>query len=266
VKALTPAETLLKELGVTEAQDIDLEAIAWCLGARVKYRPLDGCEARIAGSGDQAIITVSSRCSHRRRRFSLAHELGHWKYHRGRLLVCRADEIGRAGSNYPEAERVANNYAAQLLMPGYLLAPRLLAHPKLNFQTVRSIAEAFDTSRTATAIRLVEAGHAPSLLICHGMDGRKWFTRSPGVPERWFPQDTLDPESFAFQVLHGQAPEDAVPRLVGADAWFDRSEAGKYEVREQTIRIGPDRILTMVLIRDDEMLDEWNTSYQTRRR
>lgn len=105
MKALTPAEAMLSELGVTEPQEIDLEAIAWCFGARVKCRPLDGCEARIAASGDQAIVTVSSRCSHRRRRFSLAHELGHWKYHRGRLLVCRADEIGREGSNYAEAAR-----------------------------------------------------------------------------------------------------------------------------------------------------------------
>ena len=27
------------------------------------------------------------------------------------------------------------------------------------------------------AIRLVEGGHSPALLVCHGLKGRKWFAR-----------------------------------------------------------------------------------------
>lgn len=74
---LAPAERLLRGLGITEPQEIDVEAIAWELGARIKYRPLDNCEARIIGKGDRAIITVNSRSWPRRQRFSVAHELGH---------------------------------------------------------------------------------------------------------------------------------------------------------------------------------------------
>lgn len=36
MKRLTPAEELLQSLGVTEPGEIDLEAIAWTLGVRVK--------------------------------------------------------------------------------------------------------------------------------------------------------------------------------------------------------------------------------------
>lgn len=93
---LRPAELLLQELGITEPREIDLEAIAWTQGVHVRYRPLDGCEARIIGCGDRAIITVNDRSSARRQRFSIGHELGHWKWHRGRILVCRADEIEEA--------------------------------------------------------------------------------------------------------------------------------------------------------------------------
>ena len=159
--AYIPADQVLQELGITEPQEIDIEAIAWHLGARVKYRPLDRCEARIAGNGDQAIITVNTRSSPHRRRFSVAHELGHWKFHRGRILICRSDEIARSGQNYPESERVANLYASRLLMPAYILDPIAKVHPKLTFQTISEIAKLFDTSITATAIRLVEGGHAP---------------------------------------------------------------------------------------------------------
>jgi Zn-dependent peptidase ImmA (M78 family) len=257
--ANSAAEETLRELGVTDPKDIDIEAIAWCLGARVKFRPLDGCEARITGKGDEAIITVNSRGSWRRKRFSVAHELGHWKYHRGRILVCRSDEIGRSGQNYPTAERAADLYAAQLLMPPYIFDPIARTHPKLTFQTVSTLSDLFDTSVTATAIRLVEGRHSPAILVCHGPKGRKWFTRSPDVPDRWFPQDDLDAESFAFGVMFGNHPNDSMPRKIGADAWFDRADASRYEVLEQTFRTGDDEILTLVLIRDGAMLEEWNT-------
>ena len=255
----SPAEETLRELGVTDPKDIDIEAIAWCLGARVKYRPLDRCEARITGNGDHAIITVNSRSSRRRRRFSVAHELGHWKYDRGRILVCRSDEIGRSGQNYPTAERIADSYAAQLLMPSYIFDPIARAHPKLTFQTVSSIADLFETSVTATAIRLVEGRYFPAILVCHGPNGRKWFTRSPDVPDRWFPQDSLDEESFAFGVLFDNQPNDPMPRKIGADAWFDRRDADRFEVQEQTFRTGADEILTLVQIRNGAMLEEWDT-------
>jgi IrrE N-terminal-like domain len=256
VPCLTAAEQVLADLGITDPSEIDLEAIAWTLGARVRYRPLDGCEARIIGNGDRAVITVNDRSHPHRQRFSVAHELGHWRYHRGRLLVCRADDIGRAGDSRPISERTADNYAAQLLMPGYLIEPIARAHPKLTFQAVRAIADIFATSLTSTAIRLMDIRHTPAVVVCHGPHGRKWFTRSPDVPDRWFPQDNLDSESFAFGILFGGAHDDRTPHKIGADAWFDRWDAERFEVLEQTIRTASDEILTLILITDGAMLDD----------
>lgn len=249
---LTHAERLLQELGITEPDEIDLDAIAFHVGARVHYRPLEGCEARIIGAGDQAIITVKADSHPRRKRFSIAHELGHWHHHRGQCLVCRAEETrpGRAIS----PERVADSFAADLLMPAYLFKPLARQHSKLNFKSVNALAEAFRTSQTATAIRLVESDHAPALLVCHGPKGRKWFTRAPSVPQRWFPQDSLDADSFAFGVLFGNKPDDPMPRKIGAEAWFDRRGAEKFEVHEQTCGTGPDEVLTLVLVSDPDML------------
>jgi Zn-dependent peptidase ImmA (M78 family) len=195
---LTPAERLLQDLGITEPNEIDLEAIAFHAGARVRYRPLQGCEARIIGNGTQAIITVKSDSQYRRKRFSIAHELGHWHHHRGKCLVCRAEESQPGGALSPE--RVANNYAADLLMPHYLFRPLARQHAKLTFKAVSVLAETFATSHTATAIRLVQSDHSPVLLVCHGPNGRKWFTRAPSVPQKWFPQDMLHADSFAFAV------------------------------------------------------------------
>ena len=72
-----PAEALLKSLGVNAPDDIDLEAIAWHVGAIVRYQRLDNCEAQIVGLGNRSVITVNSDSSSTRRRFSIGHELGH---------------------------------------------------------------------------------------------------------------------------------------------------------------------------------------------
>lgn len=231
-------------------------------GAKVRYRPLDNCEARIVGGENTAIITVNTRSSPRRQRFSIAHELGHWNLHRGRVLTCRTDDLGTGTTNRPEPERTADVYAADLLMPDYLFKPISATYPKLTFDTVYRIADVFNVSVTAAAIRLVEGGYTPSLLVCHGKRGRKWFARSSGLPEIWFPQDQLDAESFAFDVLFGGQANDRMPRRIGADAWFDRFGADRYEVSEQTMRIGDDEILTLLLIIDEGMLEEQDHRYR----
>ncbi len=94
------------------------------------------------------------------------------------------------------------------------------------------------------------------MLVCHASGGRKWFARGADVPSRWFPKDDLDADSFAFGILHGGRPDDPMPRKIGADAWFDRGEAERYEVQEQTIRTATDEVLTLILIADPDMLDD----------
>jgi hypothetical protein len=251
---VTRAEHLLQELGVTGPEEIDLEAIAFYLGARVRYSLLDGCEACIIGNSDAAIINVNSESSPRRKRFSVAHELGHWCHHRGRALVCRVDDYQPRDTLSPE--RVADAYAADLLMPRYLFDPAAREYPNLTSKAVITLADVFDTSLTATAIRVVEGNYFPALVISHGIKGRKWFARAPMVPNRWFPKSELDVDIFAFDVLHAGKPADAHPRKIGADAWFDRWNAGTYDIHEQTLRTSAGEILTLLLISDQRMLDD----------
>lgn len=250
---MNPAETLLQELGITEPEEIDLEAIAFYVGARVRYRNLCGCEAHIVGRDGRALITVKDDSSPRRKRFSIAHELGHWRYHRGKMLVCRVDDYRPRDVLSPE--KVADSYAADLLMPRYLFQPRVRALGKMTFGGIKTLADTFSTSVTATAIRLIDLDHVPGFIICHGSNGRKWFARAPSVPRHWYPRDDLDRDSFAFGVQFGARPDVPSPRKIGADAWFDRADASRFDIREQTIRIR-DETLTLLLIDDEHMLEE----------
>jgi hypothetical protein len=117
--SLSAPERLLKSLGIEKPEDIDLEGVAWSLGAKVKYRPLKSCEARICGYENKAIISVDDSRMPQRQRFSLAHEIGHWIYHRGQLLICRAGDIGsfggfRKGATSPEF--IADQFASELIL------------------------------------------------------------------------------------------------------------------------------------------------------
>ena len=249
------AETVLKKLGITEPQEINLEVIAWDNDALIKVRPLSGCEARIVGNGNKGIISINAESGQPRQRFSAAHELGHWMLHRGESFMCRSEDIGNPQGNTSQKEREADNFAADLILPHYMLRQSVKQFAKMDFETVRDIADAYSTSLTATSIRLVEGNYFPAIVICHTLEKRKWFKRAKDVPSRWFPRDNLEIESYAFDILYGGKTDAVRQRRSPASAWFDRGEAENYEVFEHTIKIG-DESLTILELVDDDMLED----------
>ncbi len=256
-RRLTLAEQVLHHLGVADPEEIDLEAIAWHLGAQIRYRALHSCEARLIGRGDRAIITVDERKDARRQRFSIGHELGHWRHHRGRCLICRSEDIGNLGRSATDPERVADSYASDLLLPRYLLDPLLRKVPKPTLAAVRAVASRFEASLTATLIKVVESDRFPMLIVCHEAEKPRWrwFGRSASA-EPWFPKDELDPESPAFALLYGPGPdEQRAPSKTGADAWFDRRGAEEFEMLEQSYRLPGRHIVSVLTLADPKMLD-----------
>lgn len=250
---LSHAEVILQELGIVDPKEIDLDAIACHMNAHVKYRPLDGCEARIIGLKNAAIISINEDSYPKRQRFSLAHEIGHWHHHRGQSLMCNSEDIGNYNNSPTNPERVADKFASDLILPNYLFTAAVKSYAKLNFKMVGELGELFNASKTAVAIKIIESRLFPAILVCHNQNGRKWFARSVSVQDYWFPQNTLDPESFAYDILFKGAREDSMPRIIGADAWFDRETASRYEIMEQSIRTIDGEILTLLSIADPKM-------------
>ncbi len=254
---LTPAERILYDLGVTEPSEIDVVAIAHSMGATVKFRPLDGCAARIVGNDSRAVITVNESCAPTRKRFSVGHELGHWFYHRGHISMCAQDDIERGNKKRAgiDQERVADSFGANLLMPRYLMAPVVGAAPFFTWKLVRQVGNAFDTSPVAAAIRLVELNLMPALIVCHNQQGRAWFARAKDVPDRWFPKSELDADSQAFDLMFGSS-SDTRPVKVPARAWFDSYEADRYEIREESVLSASGEVLSLLSITSDRMLED----------
>jgi hypothetical protein len=245
---VTPAERLLMGLGVSSPKEIDLEAIAWHLCALVKYRRMDHADATIIGSLNHAVISVNSSSIPTRRRFSIAHELGHWHHHRGQVLFCGESDIGGFAGGPLDPERQADQFAADLVLPSYLVLPYIRKLKKLTLAAVRDIATEFVASTTATLMRIVNEDRFPILVVCHGKDRRRWFRRSNMVPSWWFPREDLDADTFAFEILHGNASEDSFPRKNGAGAWFEFGNVDRHEILEQSFPLPNDEVLTVLTI------------------
>ena len=249
----SPAEALLIERGVTRPDQIDLGAIARSLNAKVKVRRLEGCEARIIGKGDRAIISLDERMPERRRCFSLGHEIGHWMCHRGQCLACAKEDIGRGSAAKDPKERVADRFAAHLLMPRFLMKDTIRGR-RLDLGLVNDVAEGFEVSRLSAAIRLVEMEPEPCVLIRHSTTEAPWRLSSQGVDRRWFPRLRADPESHAHAILTTGAEDQPSLELVSAEDWFENHDAHRFEVMEQSFRSLEGEVLTLIVLRDEEMM------------
>ena len=247
----SPGE-LLEHLGITIPEEIDIEAIAQYCGATIQYKDLKGCEARILGFNDRAVIAINRTSSRPRQRFSAAHELGHWMRDRGKVLF--ACNVAEMPSQWIQSnpETLANRFASDLLLPLCLFLPRIDKKP-ITFETVRKVATTFETSLTATAIRLVEHGSFPAMLICNSKKGREWFLKTKDLPASIWPVEEPGTRTIAFELLRCVAPI-CPPVDIPADEWFIHPRSGEYTIHEESVRITDEFVLSLLWWKDENQL------------
>ena len=242
---------IMKSLGIYSPQDIDLDLIAYSLGAEVKRVSLSDCEGYIIGSEDKAIITINVDAPIQRQRFSLGHETGHWVNDKKLNLTyrCTTTDMRQRNpqkSNFRQQKEVrANQFAAELLIPKHIITP-YLADLDVTFDSVGALAEMFNVSRTSTAIRLVELSPFPCMLICYDRVGnRRWFSRSDIIPEHFWPHNKITNPQNVF--IPGEAEE------VDADTWIDEEKAISHSVI-QSIFLNSYDILVLLWWKDEAHL------------
>jgi hypothetical protein len=228
------AEARISELGIADPRDLDVEAIAFDAGMTVEYEDLEGCEAMLVGVNDQAIATIRPSGVRGRERFSIGHELGHWEMHRGRSFSCRVDEPDRNLKSDKPLEKEADEYAAHLLMPSSLFNPAVKAFGRPGLKELGELAGRFETSLLATGIRLADIDTLPVTLACYSIEGLKWSKAAAHIPRRWWLQNNLGEDSFAFDLLNGGTlPTSA--RKQPAEVWYQNADAERYEITEECV-------------------------------
>ena len=156
------ATRLLAEHGVTEAP-VDVEGLAKALGISVSHERLDNDVSGLLLVEDGvAKVAINESHHSNRRRFTLAHEIGHVLLHAkgDRVFVDRRffrNDWSSKGE--PREEIEANAFAAALLMPRSLIRQHLAADSGITDVDVFRLATKFQVSEQAMTLRLVKLGY-----------------------------------------------------------------------------------------------------------
>ena len=189
---------LLTDFGLDDVVGQDLTKLVYARGLVYRELPMSGSEGRIVfGDHGGAVITVNSGTrSKARKRFSIAHELGH--YELGHGVTHFEDELSlnyyRRG--YQESE--ANEFASELLMPtDYFL--RAIAGRRFTSTLVNEVAGMFGTSLSSALIKFVDYAELP-LRVEFRKDGVTEWKRSRGLTEIGNNEHVFEGKTYELRV------------------------------------------------------------------
>lgn len=169
---------LLTELGVHAVPPIDIGALAHRMGIRTVEEASLVEDGRLEVGVDSIQLLVRSGLTPARRRFTIAHELGH-------LLLMEPREgtvARRLRSASSDVERLCDELAAAMLMPQDWVTRRFADRPR-NLSAIRHLAQKTGTSMSAATARLAEVVEWPMALLRWRYDAGRWrFIAGAGVP------------------------------------------------------------------------------------
>ena len=101
-----------------------------------------------------------------RRRFTIAHELGHFILHRTTqpAFNCDKESVHTGIDSLKLIEREADDFASNLLMPGDMLRERINGK-RIDFHLLGALAKEFGVSLEAMCIRLVKYTEQRAVLV-----------------------------------------------------------------------------------------------------
>lgn len=246
-EARKAASDLVDRFGLTSPADIRLEDICWALGLRIEYGGLTGAAARLIRHGNTAIIRVSDADGYKaRQRFSVAHEVGHFQldHQNSHWRACFKGDIEAPAKGLQESE--ANSFASELLMPAKMLRKACEVSP-VNLKPAREIAERFDVSLTAAALRFVQLSSEMCAVVASAQGKVLWVVKSDSLKSYLPGKGSLLSEGTLAFDYFSNGTEWKDPDAVAIDTWFENESDG--EVMEHTVVIPQvDQTLTMLWI------------------
>lgn len=164
------AENILQEEGITNAP-IDVRAIAKRRGIVIMEGDLGDVSGCVLKEGNQIIVGVNENDGDKRKRFTIAHELGHLFLHNEDPI--HVDKVfGVKLRDHKSSEAVdideieSNAFAAELLMPTQIIRKDIselqgiLDYEKDDF--IGKLANKYEVSQQAMTIRLINLGYIDS--------------------------------------------------------------------------------------------------------
>lgn len=247
------AAGLIKRFAFTRPEEIVVEDIAMARGVLVVEGRLQGSEARLVRKKDKGVIRVRADIPENgRKRFAVAHELGHWELHGhiSQFQVCSEADLRNYSGSDPEIE--ANVFAGELLMPTALFRP-ICRPAEPGLESIRELASKFGTTLTSTSVRFVEENKENCIVVFSENDKVTWWRAKDSSPSTWIDaRQKIHKDSAAWECFHDGVTSTRMQR-VPSDAWFqDLRHRKRMEVYEQSMKLGNySAVLTLLWVLED---------------
>lgn len=156
---------ILNKLNIDSAKKIDVKKICKFYGIDVKSENLaNDISGLFVFKDNKPFIRYNENEGLERRRFTIAHELGHFILHKDTPLF--VDKVDRtlyrnmdSSTGEYKKEREANSFAASLLMPRIFIDEEINNLPKNTKDPIASLSKKFKVSEQAMTYRLANLGY-----------------------------------------------------------------------------------------------------------
>ncbi len=177
-----------------------------------------------------------------KKRFVIAHELGHYFLHtKDTLQICAGiSEAFDKHSIISDSEKQANEFAAELLAPLDIVENKI-PNRKLKFDDISSLANLFDVSITSMAIKCVKNSKTESeTLLCYKNNALQWYASSEDEYHNRHLPTSAPYGSVLYDVLNGI--NESLQKKVNPNVWNNYDG----EVNEEVLMVGGNTWLVLL--------------------
>jgi len=226
--ALT-ARSVIEELGIEDIPSIDIADLIVYHNGIVNEKDLKNSDGRLVMKNGKSIVTVDSKIEFpQRKRYVLAHELGHMLLHSDHTASFTDDDSTLEGYKRGPQEKEANDFAAELLMPADKFS-KACEKKKFNPQLLFDLANRFNTSITSTVYRYIDLGNHP-LAVFYSKHGKVQYWKKSkfmyykisDINKLDVPRNSVAEEYYRFNTIYKNNDIQEIEKTI----WF---ELGKYD-------------------------------------
>ena len=138
-------------------------------------------DAYLKCENGETYIVLKKSLSDNRKKFTIAHELGHFNipWHSELMFGCDISEMDFK-KDYGPREQEANFFAAELLMPTDTFKSDFSGY--INYTEVSGLAQKYEVSFQASLNRCIDLAKEDCMIVCSANRNVKWFKATEDFP------------------------------------------------------------------------------------
>jgi Zn-dependent peptidase ImmA (M78 family) len=227
-RGLQAAQNLFDEFGIDELTDFTVEDLIHARDIILEEKVIFNSDGRIVFGKEKTKISINSKIKYLgRRRFTLAHELGHFELHHKENTHLEDNALTLDYFKYGNQEFEANQFATELLMPTAKFIQYSQGKPFCP-DLLREIAEHFQTSITSVAFRYLDLGHHPIFLfhcrdkkVIYWKNSPNYYRKVKDITKLSPPEDSVAMEFFNEGTIYKK--EESAQEILKS-TWFETKE------------------------------------------